>query len=392
MMFGDFSPIKKTLDSVSEEDNSVHNCTASLTHDGSLLSSFSADTQDDSFVISLTPIRRRESLRRRRNSFSDDDDEDEFAAASEGTPCKLEEGLLLQQTSMDTSTDSDDSSTADVDRQRVLVPRIPVSPRMRSKNRVSNLRQFFLYSLILFFCIYEIGVYRRFRPWRLPARDKVQAALTYIRKQPVSNGLTIRLRGQSIDLIHQSLQQHSHCPMVRRIDIDWTADTEDAPSADMFAQYPTKVRTKPSKPATDAILLLDEGIYLSCEQLEKGFNEWRQNPTALVGFLPMHLSQDPSIPSFSLVSDGALVMHRFYQHALRYAHLHAECQHVAVSAWVTALTGQGPTAMAGGPLMVNTEAEHKLYATRECQTQALEATGLNALPVTRMTMLGSAVE
>jgi hypothetical protein len=222
--------------------------------------------------------------------------------------------------------------------------------------------------------------------WKLPSPLKTATILRQLREQPVQRGMTLRIRGGRAHLLQQSLDQHAHCPIVTLVQIDWTtSSSHDDRVPDVLLDHPSfkaqDLATKPRAP-TQAVMLLDESILLSCQDLETSWNEWQHDPSRLVGFLPVFFSNQRS--TYSFMSDSALLLHRFYLRAQEHAVITpAPCQHLALSAWVLALSAKGPIAMLSSSEMVVQTATPDY-----CHWRALQVTGLSNLPLSTTTFVG----
>ena len=173
------------------------------------------------------------------------------------------------------------------------------------------------------------------RQWKRFFRRKAPRIVNKISShKPQSREFTIRLKGQRLDLMLQSLDFHAQCPFVHGVQIDWTGgdasnnNSNNIPQAIMHHKS-GKVQTLSEKLATPAVFLLDEDVLLTCEEMERGktcssctkllllyapilvlrysmyllscfpffllapstaFNEWRVDASKLVGFYPFQIN------------------------------------------------------------------------------------------------------
>ena len=350
-------------------DSSFDTASLSLTQEGSLLSSFSDDTQEDVVYVmspSVRPYWHDEPLRQRRSvaaTLEYDDYHD-----------MIEEGNELWSIS-DASDDEDLYHSKEHDR--------PVLWKKWTRRRTLRVLATMAICATLIL-VKAIAVAASKHPrWKLPASSKTSRILTHIRQQPVGKGLTLRIRGSHVDLLTRSLEQHVGCPLVKNVQIDWLSPNFHIPES--LLNHPSNsVQDLLSRPKveTEAIMLLDEGVLLSCDDLERAWNEWQLDPSKLVGFLPFQHSSDTS---YSLVSDEAALFHRFYLHTVQHAALSPECQKLALSAWVTAISHTAPIAMQSDPIFLRARVE----TPEKCSLEALQATGLSALPTSPASYIGT---
>eukprot|EP00977_Amphora_coffeiformis_P009148 scaffold2072_cov162-Amphora_coffeaeformis.AAC.16 len=172
----------------------------------------------------------------------------------------------------------------------------------------------------------------------LPAEMKRQLTQAKIAHHPPGSSFTIRLKGSRLGLVRKAVDRYSRCPSVQEIQIDWRGSTA-APSTSYFSSK--KVVPLESK-TLKSVLLLDETVTLSCEDIKRGFLEWRKDPTRPVGFFP--LLQYTS--KYSLLSDRALFVHKIYLTRTVTSSFHHACQEWVLSAWISAMSEKHPIAMA----------------------------------------------
>lgn len=106
------------------------------------------------------------------------------------------------------------------------------------------------------------------RQWRRFLRRKAPKILRKIPNKSTGRSYTIRIRGQRLDLVMQSLDYHAQCPSVKNVQVQWTADNNQLPQA-ILKHKSGKVQPL-AKPSTSAIFLLDEDIVISCDEIERG--------------------------------------------------------------------------------------------------------------------------
>ena len=218
-----------------------------------------------------------------------------------------------------------------------------------------------------------------FRPrWKLPSRRQAQKLLNKIRKPTLHDGITVRLKGNRIDLLFQSLDQYSRCPSVRDVQIEWGTNKALLPESILYHGSGKVVPV--GKPRTDAVFLLDAAIELTCKELERGYDVWKTDRIRLVGFLPLRDGDDRS---YSLLSDKAVIIHTLYLESidtLSVALPMNRCQDFVLSALVAALSLKSPIAMVSNAKTDNKE--------EICAKQLSQATGLVSLPDTTIMYIG----
>ena len=352
---------KKTLLVVMEDEDMLSSCergndvsvdTASLSM---TLSSFSNDTHEAHTTET--------SLRHRRTTPDDHDDLGSYSDDDDHDYCEYDPK----------NHDFNDGVL------RWCLKHIASCPNSRRRNLWFVLLSLFAYAVCMRSRPESV---RRPPGWNLPSRTKTARILEQLKTQPVSRALTIRLKGSRVDLLHRSLDKHAHCSIVTAVKIDWKSpqhipDTLLDHTSGKVEDY----AVSPEVP-TEAVFLLDERVALSCHSLERAWNEWQQDPSRMVGFLPVLDDDHQKYHDYALLSEDAALVHRFY---LRKSHaplLSAECQHVALSAWVTALSRHSPIAMSSSSFTVKTTTPDY------CQREALQATGLDRLPRSTTLVIG----
>jgi hypothetical protein len=223
--------------------------------------------------------------------------------------------------------------------------------------------------------------------WKMPSKQQARKLVHKIQRQPLRDGVTIRLQGDRIDLVLQSLDRLARCPSVETVQIEWGYQNKQVVPEILLYHKSRKV-TSVGTSSTDAVLLLGESAQLSCKDLERAYHEWMLDPVLLVGFLPLW---DKDEGSYALLSDHALFTHKLYLDSIdKTASLQSEshCQHLAFSAYVTALSSKKPVAMLSN---LGRAAPSKFQSgtkETECVKQLTEATGLHSLPKTETIYVG----
>jgi Glycosyl transferase family 64 domain len=177
------------------------------------------------------------------------------------------------------------------------------------------------------------------------------------------NGFTVRLRGERLDLLRRSIEHISRCSGVRQIQIDHDSPNdfpdeilshESGKVVRMLSYNLAATATKQQQGSTDAILLLDEGLTLSCLDVERAFSEWKIDPVRAVGFFGYH----DNTQSSSLLSDKAMFVHRLYlspknSSIMKVPVENNKCQHLALSAFVSSISLREPYLVSPASVVTN---------------------------------------
>ncbi|XP_076918717.1 glucosamine inositolphosphorylceramide transferase 1-like [Bidens hawaiensis] len=100
------------------------------------------------------------------------------------------------------------------------------------------------------------------------------------------------------------IKHYSRCASVREIVVVWNKGKQPGPN-DLDSMVPVRIRVEDQnslnnrfKPdpliKTKAVLELDDDIMMNCDDLERAFKIWRENPERIVGFYP-RLVTGPSL-------------------------------------------------------------------------------------------------
>jgi hypothetical protein len=100
------------------------------------------------------------------------------------------------------------------------------------------------------------------------------------------------------------VKHYSRCASVREIVIVWNKGTPPNPNTDFDSAVPLRVRVEPQnslnnrfKPdaliKTKAVFELDDDIMMTCDDVERGFKAWRENPSRMVGYYPRLIDGAP---------------------------------------------------------------------------------------------------
>ncbi|EEF29466.1 transferase, transferring glycosyl groups, putative [Ricinus communis] len=99
------------------------------------------------------------------------------------------------------------------------------------------------------------------------------------------------------------VKHYSSCSSVKEIVVVWNKGIPPKLS-DLDSAVPIRIRVenknslnnrfkKDSLIKTRAVLELDDDIMMTCDDIERGFNVWRQYPDRIVGFYPRYISGSP---------------------------------------------------------------------------------------------------
>lgn len=97
------------------------------------------------------------------------------------------------------------------------------------------------------------------------------------------------------------IKHYSRCASVREIVVVWNKGTPPSPS-DFDSAVPVRVRVEKQNSLnnrfkadplikTRAVLELDDDIMMTCDDIERGFKVWRENPDRIVGFYPRFVGE-----------------------------------------------------------------------------------------------------
>ncbi|XP_077220207.1 glucosamine inositolphosphorylceramide transferase 1-like isoform X2 [Tasmannia lanceolata] len=99
------------------------------------------------------------------------------------------------------------------------------------------------------------------------------------------------------------VKHYSRCSSVREIVVVWNKGKPPQPS-DLDSTVPVRIRVEKNNSLnnrfkvdpsikTRAVLELDDDIMMSCDDVERGFRVWRENPDRIVGFYPRLIDGSP---------------------------------------------------------------------------------------------------
>ena len=243
-------------------------------------------------------------------------------------------------------------------------------------------RRHFMFGIFALFVLgsvsYSLGQqrWRDINIGRLPPRRKAQRIVQKIENHVPRKSYTIRLTGDRIDLLHQSLDHHAYCLGVSHVQIHWNGN--ELPES--LLNHNSGIVEATDKLSTDAVLLLDAGIHFSCKELQRAFHQWRADPARLVGFFPLRERE-----SYSLVSDRAVFVHRLYLDQTTTKGSSSKCQHLVLSARVSTMSTKHPVAVAAKPHLI---AQPKDVGGLECVPLLTKVIGMQSLPKAKTAYVG----
>jgi len=269
----------------------------------------------------------------------------------------------------------------------------------------------------------EVGLSKEAQQWNRFFRRKGPKIMEKIHSKSTSPEYTIRIKGSRLDLISQSLDFHHQCLSVKSVQVEWTDSSRPLPKS-ILNHKSGKVEMM-QKPKTTALLLLDEDVILSCDEIERGasltvpsldiyllitdtglhgshpfffsfyylpftaFREWRKDPSRLVGFYPYHhldakqQQESSSLRSkpdyrfrpvsrgegaYSILADRAVFVHNLYLRSLP-SDPH-NCQQLGLSIVVSSITSKPPIAVMSNPQTIQ-QAKKRIKMSeddsRKCQ-------------------------
>ncbi|GKY96400.1 hypothetical protein MPSEU_000599600 [Mayamaea pseudoterrestris] len=358
--------------------------TASETSDGSFLPSFSNDSdsasRDEEQQVFLTTTSSSDVLRHRRDP-----------AAS--VPLSFSPPCLLQYASPPASCPVDGYFDNDYSRSRCTIAndQYPAAACPKSWSIHQGLIRVFRLILVLGFSFLlanqfwshssvMVGTNPQLN-WRIPAsRRLVRKMVRRIQQQQqhdhysTSTSFTILLRATRIDLLQSSVDRHASCPNVESVQIDWQGDPDEELPAGLMQHKSGKVR----EPVTDeveltnAVLLLEEGLEFSCQDLQRAHHEWQRDPVRVVGLV------SETNENLSLVSDKAVFVHKLL--LLGRPKRDAKdnlCREFVLSAFLTMATARSSVPMISKPKrLIEVEQQASKQQELHCVSLLAKAFGL----------------
>ncbi|CAB9505595.1 64 protein [Seminavis robusta] len=253
----------------------------------------------------------------------------------------------------------------------------------------------------------DIGISDEARQWRRFFRRRAPKLLHKIPNRASGRSYTIRIKGHRLDLVTQSLDYHAQCPSVKEVQVLWTDPTTNQLPKSISNHQSGKVQPL-GKPSTMAVFLLDEDIRITCEEIERAFSEWREDPSRLVGFYPFqHTSEADDGASllspypdfglrsvsratgpYSLVSDRAVFVHNSILRSL--PSLPTACQDLSLSIIASSMTKKPPVAVLSNPHAIRHSKRSPVISndqSRRCH-EWLSSIGGLTLPSQKATIIG----
>lgn len=217
--------------------------TASLTCSDSLNSSATDDTDEDSYSVS--PDYSRNPYRRISSHFS-----------------------LPQNLHVIKDLSFDDFATME---EKIHKPS-PIRKWEKRRRRLVLALPLVFTILLAHFLLYhrtEIQPSDRHTQWkRFPKVDAPQVR-SMIQMSAIPNKFTIRLSGSRSYLVERSVDVLTRCSSVEEVQVEWKSSMR--PPRGLFRHASGKVaRVEPL--VTNAVLLLDEDVIFTCDELERGKN------------------------------------------------------------------------------------------------------------------------
>jgi glucuronyl/N-acetylglucosaminyl transferase EXT2 len=193
---------------------------------------------------------------------------------------------------------------------------------------------------------------------------------------PQSSGFTaLILTYDRLEILFKVINIISKTPSLSKIVVVWNNQDKSPPSEEEWPKVGkplSVIRTAANKLSnrfypydsitTEAVLNLDDDMYMvTADELEFGFQVWREFPDRLVGFPGrVHVWDDEAkiwkyesewMNEVSMVLTGAAFHHKFYSHAYTYmlpaairnwVDDHMNCEDIAMNFLISNYTHQGP--------------------------------------------------
>lgn len=418
---------KKTIDDL-RENSSVD--TESLTNDPSLLSSYSIDTQGSSPSRESSGDGDEQQQSRCDHHAQQDEYEEDDVFQSHAiqqlrhrrdySTCTVEENDIQQHGDAHYYSDLDENGLSPSAKHKPMMPfAIKGNPGGLKSSLPRISIQFILMTYAVYYVLTITHTYDS--EWRMPsvrnARKlvrKIENRAAQMSSSSIQNTqFTVRLQGGRIDLLRRSIDQHAYCGSVHQIQIDFQPidSSEDIISASDFpvellnhasgkvVQMNPSTSNRPQG-SNDSVLLLKEGISLSCSDLERGFAEWKVDPVRVVGFFSDHENNLSS--TYSLVSDRAIFVHRIYlstRPALTLKNPVAlkECQHLALSAYIATVSSHSPLLLSpSASIQQTSNMQWQPYgrsteSTTDCVAVLQQAAGFQSIPTVPTRFIGQSL-
>ena len=275
----------------------------------------------------------------------------------------------------------------------------PVSVhRKRLGGKLQPLYRVIPFLVAVFFSITALGPLRstiarsmKSFKWRRFLSQDARKLMKEISKSPTGLGFTIRLKGSRVDLLRQSLDAHAQCSSVDEIQIEFEGHYRFPQVLYRYgAGKTTGIRPIP----TGGLLLLEEGIILSCEELDNTFKTWKRDPRRFVGFFgsSSHVSKHDGALEldgvYSILSDRAAFVHRRYLDAFSPFGEDSCCDSL-LSMRVSLTSKKPPVLMKARPQYTQTIENQDHLCVSRCEEYLARFGGLQSLPDSDAVILGS---
>ncbi|GMH44242.1 hypothetical protein BSKO_12176 [Bryopsis sp. KO-2023] len=181
------------------------------------------------------------------------------------------------------------------------------------------------------------------------------------------------------DLMRKAIKHYAICPIIEEIRVIWCEDgvppTKDSDSRyyssektviyDVMDDTSLNNRFKPIKGLrTEAVMSIDDDIYVPCSDLDKAFQAWKIRKRQLVGFFPRVHTMNAECKyeyslgtstfiqgDYSIVLSKAAILHRDYlelysnhmpQNMRDYVDTHRNCEDITIQFLVANVTHEPP--------------------------------------------------
>lgn len=280
------------------------------------------------------------------------------------------------------------------------------------KKKVAMTLSLVLFGLLCRSCILKRGSRKRLvhNDWGRLARKDARRLRRSIKRSNPDNSFTIQLTTSRLDLLRRSIDAHAGCPSVQNLQIHWKSEMKLP--MNLLRSWSNKI-SQPNEKSSNAVLLLDEDVIFTCDELERAFALWRKNQDRMIGFFPFLDRKAGETPQespgfslepvrrgggqYSLVSSRAAFIHRVYIESFT-ADENDLCQHVALSIHSTAISSKPPLAVAAQPQELRASAlspsprvsitSSGQPGTGSCLRYWIEGHSMKSLPMEEATYLG----
>jgi len=214
----------------------------------------------------------------------------------------------------------------------------------------------------------------------VPTMEQGRALMKEIQaSSAVGSGLTLVLTGSILPLLHDSIRQYAACSVVQQIHVNWS-NNHQMPLPRRFLQE-GKVAAAAEVIRTNAVLLLDADVSLSCQDLNRAMVEWQRDSTRLVGFAPLYMDDGNTNNvggSYSVLSSKALMAHKALVKDLQPTTraTNDSCSSFLLAAKWAMLSQQAPTALTSNIRAIDDGDDNNV----SCHSRLLKALKQRSLP------------